>query len=90
MDLLATRYANPFFLLDEMAAQGRLFEFVCEVNLIKNEERLWEVWLNKVWDNKDFDEWKESLRAAKTDNVAFNAKSTVKQSFDILKGFCPE
>ncbi len=89
MDLLAKRYANPFVLLDEMISQHRLLEFVYEINAIKNEEDLFNVWLYRVWD-KPFNEWKESLKTTVKQNDNYNAKATVKNSYDILKGFNPE
>lgn len=89
MDLLATRYASPFVLLDEMAKHGRLCEFVREINEIKNEENLWELWLYRVWD-KSFEEWKESLTTKTVQAEQFDAVTTVKETFDILSGFTPE
>lgn len=89
MDLLATRYANPYFLLEEMISAGRLEEFVHEVNEIKNEERLWEVWLHRVFD-KPYNEWKESLTPDTGELDKFDAELTVRNSFDILEGFIPE
>lgn len=89
MDLLAKRYANPFILLDTMIEQGRLFEFVREVNLIKNEEDLLHIWVHRVFD-KPFNEWKESLKVAAERKTAYDAESIVKNSFDILSGFNPE
>lgn len=89
MDLLARRYASPFVLLDEMAAQGRLYEFVREVNEINDEERLWDIWLHRVFD-KTYDDWRDSLTHKAVEVEKFDAQSTVQNSFDILKGFNPE
>ena len=89
MDLLARRYASPFVLLEEMLSQGRLYEFVCEINTLKNEEELWEIWLHRVMD-KTFDDWKQSLRMHVESRTNFDAESTVKNSFNLLSGFDPE
>lgn len=89
MDLLAQRYASPFSLLDKMISQKRFFEFVREVNTIKNEEKLWEIWLHRVFD-KPYDEWKESLTVDVEETAKYNADATVKNSLDILNGFNPE
>lgn len=71
-----------------MIMQGRLCDFVCEVNTIKNEEELWNIWLHRVYD-KSFDDWKNSLQA-NVQNENFDVEETVGASFDILKGFTPE
>ena len=89
MDLLARRYANPFFLLEEMISQRRFKEFVCEVNTLENEERLREFWLLRVHD-KSFDAFKNSLTVKVEQSRTYDATETVKNSFDILKGFNPE
>lgn len=82
MDLLAKRYASPFVLLDEMIRQGRFFDFVCEINKIRTEERMWEVWLHKVFD-KPFNEWRDSIMH--TNQV--NLEATVKNSYEMLNNF---
>ena len=89
MDLLARRYASPFSLLEEMTAQGRLYEFVLEINEIVDEERLWDIWLHRVFD-KTYDAWRGSLTPKSVQAEKFDVKSTVKNSFDMLNGFIPE
>lgn len=60
MDLLFTRYASPFLMLDKVIASCRFFEFVKEmVELInqENEEKvLWDCWLHKEFERsyRDF------------------------------------
>lgn len=94
MDLLAKRYASPFFLLDEYVRQGRLFEFVSEINIVHNDERLWELWLHKVSpeDNRSFDAWRNSLqKTADVEKVdESELKETVENSKNMLNGFVPE
>lgn len=90
MDLVANRYSSPFLIIDEMIQQGRFFEFVTELNTIRNEEELWDIWLHKVFD-KGFEDWKASLHLpqepSKNDS---DVGATVKNSFEILSGFSPE
>lgn len=91
MDLLAKRYASPFFVLEEYVRQGRVCEFVIEVNEIHNDEQLWELWLHKVFEEKSFDEWKKSLRIKNEPPVDKSTlKETVTNSKIMLDGFVPE
>lgn len=95
MDLLARRYASPFFVLDEMIRQNRLSEFVFEVNQIHYEEEqdkmLWDVWLHKVFD-KGFGEWKRSIqtKVEATTTSESELEATVTNSKELLNGFNPE
>lgn len=54
MDLLFSRYASPFLLLDQMILTDRFSAFVSELLRIRNEEKdeqtLWEFFLHKVFD----------------------------------------
>lgn len=51
MDLLFSRYASPFLLLDSMIGCGRFLEFVSEIHDMNNErvinDTLFDTWLHK-------------------------------------------
>ncbi len=90
MDLLFKRYANPFLLLDNLIATGRFLEFILELIDIQNEEKIYDVWLHKVFD-KGFDAFKEAVmennQIVNVDNQ--NVETTINESFDILNNFNP-
>lgn len=93
MDFLAKRYKDPYFLLEQMTQQGRLFEFLIELNQIKieeeDEEKLWDIWLHRVFD-KTFTDWRESIKNEETNTMSeSDIKATVKNSYNILNGFDP-
>lgn len=90
MDLLFERYANPFLLLDNLIATGRFFEFVMEFIDIHNEEKIYDVWIHKIFD-KSFEAFKneieENNEIANVDNQ--NVETTIKESMDMLNNFNP-
>ncbi len=94
MDLLFTRYANPFLLLDEMIASSRMPEFVDAVIKAHHEERdddaLWQFYLHKVFDKTYADFLRESRKtrtAPKEESIDFEA--TIKESMSMLQNFEP-
>lgn len=90
MDLLATRYASPFVILDAVILEGGFCDFAVELYQIIDEEKLWDIWLNKLrFDERSFDEWKESLTASPPEQKT-DLKATVTNSMEILNGFSPQ
>lgn len=96
MDLLSSRYASPFFIMDGFVGSGRFLEFVLEILDIYNEEQegkqMWELYLHRVYD-KTFNEFVEEVR----NNAAVNDKpsdeqieTTLTDCRDILNNFIPE
>lgn len=90
MDLLFKRYANPFLLMDNMIATGRFYEFVMEFIDIHNDEKIYAVWLHKIFD-KGFDAFKEAVmennQIVNVDNQ--NVGTTINESMNILNNFNP-
>lgn len=89
MDLLFSKYASPFLLLDQMIQTERLAEFVVEFMKSDNEQRAWDFYLHKIFD-KSFDEFKDSLSSS--ENVTppeAKVETTVKDSKNILSNFIP-
>lgn len=90
MDLLFERYASPFLLLDEVIKQERLMDFIYELDLIKDDEKTFNVWLHKI-DDQGYREFKESCKPKPTNNVSKEAdlEAVIKNSNDILNSFIP-
>lgn len=91
MDLIFKRYANPFLLFDNLIATGRFLEFILEFIDIRNEEKIYDYWLRKVF-NKGFEEFKkqvmENNEIADVDNQ--NVETTINESMNILNNFNPQ
>lgn len=73
---------------------GRLYEFICEVVAIKNEETeeqaLWEMWLHKDFE-QSYVEFRESLeRSSNAEASEEELASIVRQSQEILSFVPPE
>jgi hypothetical protein len=92
--MLFKRYASPMVLLDQMIRGQRLHEFVCEFVNIHNTEledqTKWEFWLHKVFDQtfKEFLEGTSNDQSQTTRPSDEDLETTVKESMEILNGFC--
>lgn len=86
MDLLFKQYANPFLIIDEMISINKLSNFVDNIIMRNEEEKLWQYFLHKVY-GQSFEEFKSSVR--KNSETEENIKNTVNYSFEILKNFIP-
>lgn len=92
MDLLFSKYASPYFLLDEMLSAGRLSDFVYSMAETENERKLWDIYLslvaNPYAEVTSFDEFKKKNAPKPADNN-FNVEATVKDSYKLLLDFEP-
>ena len=92
MDLLFTRYASPFVLLDNLIANASLSTFIDDffkfIGEEKQEETKWQFFLHKVFDKswKDFCEEIDSIN--KVEKIDLGA--TLNKSKNILNNFTPE
>ena len=92
MDLLFTRYASPFVLLDSLILTNSLndfvndfFDFIIEERKEKTE---WEFFLHKVYD-KSWGEFSDSIK--QSDNQEpIDLGATLNKSKNILNNFTPE
>ena len=50
MDLAFKRYANPFLLFDNLISGNMFFEYIMKMVENINEEKIYDVWLHKVYD----------------------------------------
>lgn len=89
MDLIFTRYSNPFDFLDVLIANGGLSQGVTEIWKFKNEDDEWQFFLHKVFD-KTFDEFKGSIKANEPQKLTpKELETTVNTSQKMLQGFNP-
>ena len=87
-DLLFSKYASPFLLLESVISMGRLCEFISNLIEAENESKLWEYFLHRVFD-KSYAEFKNSVLG--TDTVSDEQlETTLLSSKSILDNFIPE
>lgn len=86
MDLLFSRYASPFYLLDTYISVGSLSDFIIDLYESVNEDKLWEFFLHKVYD-KSWGEFLESTKPVKTEKIDVGA--TLMKSKQLLDNFTP-
>ncbi|MEG1822904.1 MAG: hypothetical protein RR219_08500 [Clostridiales bacterium] len=104
MDLLFSRYANPFLFLDNLIICGELSKGLHEISEIIRDEQLFQMYLHcsdGVMDEeykyhffppKSFHEWKESVMASQDTNgytEEVDIEATKAMAQDILDSFVP-
>ena len=87
MDLLFTRYASPFVLLDGLILTNSLNNFVYDFFDFINEERNWEFFLHKVYDQSWSDFVKEIEQSENQKPIDLGA--TIVKSKNMLNNFTP-
>ena len=87
MDLLFTRYASPFVLLDGLIMTNSLNSFVDDFFDFVNEERNWEFFLHKVYDQSWSDFVKEIEQSGNQKPIDLGA--TLMKSKTMLNNFTP-
>lgn len=98
MDLLFSRYASPFLILDQMIEAGRFSEFINELYKIQNEETdnktIWEYYLHHSLLTMGFDEFKRTMGVGSHNPVEVkkkaNVETTIAESYNMINGFVPE
>ena len=88
MDLLFSKYASPYLLIDQVIEEGRFVEFIFEFAEAKREDEIVNVWLHKVFD-KPYNEFKESLTKQPKRASKQNLKAAIENSHAILNKFIP-
>lgn len=81
-------------LLDKMIKMRRLEEFIRQLIDMNNEEMedksLWEIWLHKVWNGKNYPEFRNEIKGETTAApTQEETRSIVQDSKNILNGFVP-
>ena len=87
MDLLFVRYASPFVLLDGLIMTNSLNSFVDDFFDFVNEERNWEFFLHKVYDQSWSDFVKEIEQSENQKPIDLGA--TLVKSKNMLSNFTP-
>ena len=92
MDLLFSRYASPFVLLDTLILTNSTSDFIGDmfkfINEEKEEQAQWEFFLHKVYEKS----WKEFLDEINISNEQkeIYLGATLNKSKNMLKNFTPE
>lgn len=94
MDLLFTRYASPFLLLDGYISSGCFSDFVDKFTEFKNESLEWEYYLHKLgaWDERTFDEFRRDIHHGRPNTKIERPsdeqiETTISESYDIINNF---
>ena len=101
-DLLSTRYANPFPVVDVMIENRMLPEFIDNLIEQVNEDKLWQLYLAvALMEEKSFSEWKADImqipstgksevKAGMADNrQELTPEEAIAQAEGILSGIQP-
>lgn len=86
MDLLFHRYASPFLLLDGLISIGSLTSFILDMYEQVNEEKLWDYYLHKVFD-QTWGEFMDSVKPKKVEKI--DVGETIIKSKKMLNNFTP-
>ena len=93
MDLLFTRYASPFVLLDNLILTHSASDFIDDffkfINEEKEENTQWEFFLHKVYD-KTWKEFIDEIKPSNNEVKAVDLGATVAKSKNMLNDFTPE
>lgn len=87
MDLLFTRYASPFVLLNGLIMTNSLNSFVDDFFDFVNEERNWEFFLHKVYD-KSWSEFSNDIEQSENQKP-IDLGATLVKSKNMLNNFTP-
>ena len=88
MDLLFTRYASPFVLLDGLILTNSLNNYVDDFFDFINEGREWEFFLHKVYD-KSWSEFSKEIEQSENQKPV-DLGATLVKSKNMLNNFTPE
>ena len=87
MDLLFTRYASPFVLLDGLILTNSLKNFVDDFFDFINEDREWKFFLHKVYD-KSWSEFSNEMKQSENQKQV-DLGATIVKSKNMLNNFTP-
>ena len=95
MDLVFKRYSSPFLFLDILIESGSFCSGIDELFNLKNEDRLWELYLATIpLNDKSYEDWKkENVKNNKTsvekEITTEYVETAIKKSQNILSNFNP-
>ena len=87
MDLLFTRYASPFVLLDGLILTNSLYNFISDFLGFVRENDEWEFFLHKV-DDKSWSEFSNDIEQAENQKP-IDLGATLMKSKTMLNNFTP-
>ena len=96
MDMLFTRYACPFPMLDQMIDCGRFTDYIYEFLKIRRDEEydkaMWEMYLHHEMLHSSFDDFKKRCFVSSEEKEQREIKlgTTLKNSKQMLMDFVPE
>ena len=88
MDLLFTRYASPFVLLDGLILTNSLNNYVDDFFGFINEDREWEFFLHKIYD-QSWSEFSKEIEQSENQKP-IDLGATLVKSKNMLNNFTPE
>ena len=88
MDLLFTRYASPFILLDGLIVTNSLYNFISDFLGFVSEDENWEFFLHKVYD-KSWSEFSDEI-VQEENQKQIDLGATLMKSKNMLNNFTPE
>ena len=93
MDLLCSRYASPFYFVDNCILAGNFTESIEYLVKQNNEDKYWEMYLATLpLNEKSYDEWRKEGEKVKSENSTITkdeAENIAQNSQNILSGFKP-
>ena len=97
MDLLFSRYASPFILLDSLIECNRLYDFIATIYERNNDDKEWQLYLSVIstyiFSGKaiSYNEFKQLNREPKQDEKMTEDEigAILKESENILDNFNP-
>lgn len=99
MDLIFKRYADPYTLLDTMIANRDFTDFVCTFVRLDDDDKLWDMYIHKCWENISFNDFKARIYGISGDGTqpirsgSFDSRdeleTTIRDSMSIIENFEP-
>lgn len=99
MDLIFKRYADPYTLLDTMIDNQSFDEFVCTFVRLDDDDKLWDMYIHKCWENISFNDFKARLYGTSgggsqlvrsgTFESRGELEATIRDSMSIIENFKP-
>lgn len=87
------RYANPFYLFDNLIENNEFSDYISSVNSKYIEELEYDVWLHKAY-NQSFNEFRDNIQLTRDAQSGYmneeDVKTTIQNSSDILSNFTPQ
>lgn len=87
MDLIFKRYSSPFFLIDMFITNCQFYEFINTLIDTVNEEKIYELWLHKVY-TLEYNDFRAQFNID-DNSEAFNVVDVVKTSMSVLEDIQP-